>query len=364
MSSRSLRILLTLVVAGVVCLPVVAGEGRIPIYQDPTVITAPGKYIVTRNINSVAGGPIIDIQVSGVDIDLNGMVLMGGPAPVIHSLGNDNITIRNGTCMTGQEGIRIVGNETGNRKVVIEDVKVIDPEMVGIILEGITDFAIRRTNVIGAGREGIRVDAMIIMPDGGPAQGTLEDNQVENCHTGIYVLNGSSVGVINNRIERMTAGQGIVMEPCAACLISNNTIRRTGTSGIHLMDSSGCKLYNNLVREAGTDDATGPVGIWLQGFSDDNLLLHNVVTQSFTDGVFVEGFRNHIEKNVMNRNGVGGSGHGLHLSSAIGGDDNTYGRNTARGNPGGPCGGPATPDFCDEGVNNGSFNDNYMPGWM
>ena len=64
-----------------------------------------------------------------------------------------------------------------------------------------------------------------------------------------------------------------------------------------------------------------------------------------------------------------GLGHGLHLSFNWGGDWNTFGRNTARGNPGGPCafaGGPYPPtaDFCDEGLANSSFNDNYMPNFF
>jgi hypothetical protein len=67
----------------------------------------------------------------------------------------------------------------------------------------------------------------------------------------------------------------------------------------------------------------------------------------------------------MNANGRSGQGHGLHISPIWAGNDNTIGRNTARGNPGGPCTAPPGPqnttDFCDEGFNNTSFGDNFLP---
>jgi parallel beta-helix repeat protein len=206
--------------------------------------------------------------------------------------------------------------------------------------------------------------------------GTIEDNRVAECSGGITVVDGSSVAILNNRLEAIRIVQpylppamgAIVYDYSEGGLISGNTVQDVSSegldaTGIYLGDASGCKVYNNIVRRT---SGGGGAGIWVAGFSDDNLVLNNVVTQSWTDGIFIEGSRNHVDRNVMNSNGLSGQGHGLHLSSNWGGDANTFGRNTARGNPGGPCawaGGPypPTPDFCDEGLANTSFTDNLMP---
>jgi parallel beta-helix repeat protein len=356
-------------------LPALAAEGRIPIYQYPTVITQPGKYIVTRNIDGMGGPqPIIDVQVGNVDIDLNGFSLYswGAPAPIIYTFGGVPLTIRNGTIMGGTNGIEVWtgADELPSYKVVIEDVNIMNSETYGIFLVGISDFALRRNNVAFTGDVAIMIDGSNAM--GWRVMGTIEHNRIVECHGGITVRYGSSVATLNNRLEEITniapppAMGAIIYDYSEGGLISENTIEDMHGDGgaIYLGDSSGCKIYNNVVRRGG--DNGGAAGIWLAGFSDDNLVLNNVVSQSWTDGVFVEGSRNHIDRNVMNNNGVSGQGHGLHLSAIWAGDYNTFGRNTARGNPGGPCafaGGlyPPTTDFCDEGLINSSFNDNYMP---
>jgi len=54
---------------------------------------------------------------------------------------------------------------------------------------------------------------------------------------------------------------------------------------------------------------------------------------------------------------AGASGGG----GVVEGSNNTYGRNTARGNAGGVCAGPSTSDWCVMGLGNSSFGDNYIP---
>lgn len=364
----------------ILCLtmPLLAGEGRVPIFRDATVINIPGKYIVTRNIVSGAGTAVIDVQAPDVDIDLNGMELTGGPAPVIHIAGVDNVAVRNGTLVKGQEGIRAVSIELGSRKITIEDMRILDPEMAGIILEGYTDFTLRRNNVIGAGSEGIRVDGSIV-PDPFNVAGTIQQNHVERCGGGIAVVRGSSVGIINNRLEAIRIeGPGpalgaIVYDYGNGALIADNTIQEVhenfefAGSGVYLGDSNGCKIVNNVVREAGIN------GIYLAGFSNGNMVLNNVVTASQNDGINVEGSFNQVDRNTMSDNCRNGTSAcwGLHFATAFGGIDNTFGRNTARGNAGAPATCPAGPgpypptsDFCDETAGTMSYNDNYMPNWF
>jgi parallel beta-helix repeat protein len=395
------KVLILALVVGAV-LPVFAAEGRTPIWRPlnaATVgpLTASGKYVVTRDIiRPVCFGPVIDIAVPAVlptqppghvDIDLNGFTLFACPGhPVIRAVGQNNITIRNGTLGYADYGVEIVGTPEANTKVVIEDVKVLDVVIAGIQLDQVSDFALRRNNVVttdflfdlvGQGQVGIRV----LGPDahGRPVKGTIEDNQIERCGGGIEVKGASSVAILNNRLENLNivapapAQGAIVYDLSDDGLIANNTIESIseGGSGIYLGDASGCKIYNNVVRWAEGD------GIAIAGFSDDNLILDNVVSQSGRDGVRVEGSRNHVERNVLNSNCQNGSQAcwGLHFVRAFNGADSVYRGNTARVNLGvaGTCpwpGAPALPpttDFCDEqiagpaGTGTTSIGDNFMP---
>jgi parallel beta-helix repeat protein len=392
---KTLCKVLILALVALVVLPAIAAEGRTPIYAWQTNITAPGKYIVTRDIFPlICTAPPIDIVTAPgppippghVDIDLNGFRVAACPGhPVIHAVGQDNITIRNGTVMWGDYGVFIEADPSDdaarNRKVVIEDVKVMDVLIAGIQLSGITDFALRRNNVIITDafqltqtQEGIVIDGRVGADPYVPIKGTIEDNQVERTGGGITVRGGSGVAIINNRIEDIAViaqppAQGaIVYDVSEGGLIAENTVARIADgAGIYLGDTHGCKVYNNVVREAANN------GIHIAGRSHDNLVLENVVTLCGLDGCLVEGSRNFVDRNLLNINCQSGiqTCWGLHFSAAFAGSDNTFGRNTARGNQGAPgscVAGPGpyapTTDFCDEQPGNGSFNDNYMPNFF
>src|SRR5438034_320997 len=63
-----------LVLAALAAGPLIADEGRIPVFA-PTVITQPGYYVLTRDI-SVSGGHVITIQANNVTLDLNGRTIV------------------------------------------------------------------------------------------------------------------------------------------------------------------------------------------------------------------------------------------------------------------------------------------------
>lgn len=354
------------------CLPALAGEGRIPIYTWPTVISSPGMYIVTQNLNATgSGASVIIVQAPDVSIDLNGFVLETDGAPVIQAIGVTNLTIRNGTLKRGTRGIDMsLGPGPTQHKVVIEHVNVIGAQGEGIFLVQVSDFAIRWCNLLKTGREGIWIDGVGPAPQV-VAQGTIEHNRLEST-AGITVRWGSSVAIVNNRLEDTTVVAfppsvgAIVYDYSYGGLVASNTVENiVGGSGIFLGDAKGNKIYNNVVRESRRH------GIHLAGMSDDNLVLENVVSGCGSDGVLVEGSRNQVDRNVMNLNCQGGAPcWGLHLSAAWGGLDNTFGRNTARGNLGAAAACPAAPpyppttDFCNEQPGAGSFNDNYMPNFF
>jgi parallel beta-helix repeat protein len=325
-----------------------AAEGRTPIWQ-PTVITVPGKYFVSRNLPPpAAGGVTIQILVPDVEIDLNGMQLdVTGAAYGILAIGTNRVSVRNG---------HLVGNGVAAALHVEDAVQVTVEELTidvaggatrGIELDNVSDFDVRRNLIAGAGNEAIRITGPGPFA---PYHGAVADNILRSSNVGIFLSLGSSVIVRNNAIESNML-YGIRIEDSGGILIAENTAQGMA-EGISLFQSSGCKIYNNVA------DETADAGIHLGLGSDDNLVLNNVVRQSGAQGLLVESERNHVEGNLLNRNGL----FGLHFMSTS--RDNVYRRNTARGNAGAGCAGISTPDLCDEapsGFANTSFGDNFMP---
>jgi hypothetical protein len=92
-----------------------ADEGKIPLFE-PTTITEPGHYIVTRDISS-ATGPIFDIQADNVRLDL------GGHRLSLSDTTTDVIKITNGS----EKGIIIIdGRIHGGRNGVARMTQPLD----------------------------------------------------------------------------------------------------------------------------------------------------------------------------------------------------------------------------------------------
>lgn len=359
MTRFAVRASLFLLLLGV-ALPVVAGEGRIPIWNR-TVIGTSGKYIVTREIPP-GPGPAIDIvgPADHVDIDLNGFTVFGDPAGlvVIRAIGAfRSITIRNGEVRSqGPPGDAIL-IDTAER-VVLEDLKIIDAGGAAIHLVSVRDFLVRDNLVTDPNLDGILVDGFAAA---NPVTGTISGNVFEELPggSGIVVWNGSSVAVRNNRVEA-AFGSGILLDQCQACLIAENTIQEVGSHGLEANNVSVSKFYNNAVVRAALE------GFGLFVGCDDNLVLNNVIGGSGRNGILCDGSRNQIDQNVINGNGTSGNGHGIWFTPASGAvGPNTYGRNSVLGNPGaiGTCGASvcAAPEVCDD-TGNASFGDNFGPG--
>ena len=78
-----------------------AADGAIPIWE-PTIITEPGKYIVTRDIVGVPPSPVLTITVSNVHVDLNGFTLRIDGAPnVVLANSVTSVVLENGAIAYG-----------------------------------------------------------------------------------------------------------------------------------------------------------------------------------------------------------------------------------------------------------------------
>ncbi len=344
----SIRIFWFAILAAVLVQPVLAAEGRTPIWQQ-TVITQSGKYILTRNVN-VPVGVAVDIQANGVDLDLNGFILgaPGSPNPVIQSSGFSDLHIHNGTVNGGTDAVYI----RGAKNVVVEGLQINSGTGTGIFLDEVTDITVRNNQIRDRNGIGILANPGAAFP---AVTGLIADNVVEACQEGISVDLAQALVIRNNQVQETFGSFGIRVFDSRSVIIAENTTAETLAEGIWLEITFGSKVYNNTVSRA-----HGPAGIHLLG-SHENLVLDNVVNECDSDGIAVVGDRNLIQRNNLSRNGATGSGFGLHLL----GQQNVWRENMARSNPGpaAACPGfPATNDVCDSTAANTTFGDNFMPG--
>jgi parallel beta-helix repeat protein len=352
-----------------------AGEGRTPVYLPGTVITAPGTYVLTRDIAGNGSSPAITIgtggSVNGVDLDLNGFTVscpFGGTAIQVLSDASP-VKIRNGTIFGGDLGIDA---PAFNPQLVIEDMKIYGIAVAGIHLANTAQLAVRRVHL-----SFVPQGQCITWSGAGHKHGTIEDSVFQDCNTGIVITaDCGSVAVVNNRFDRTNgsagtyAGDAIVLNSCSSALVSGNTLSVGSSEGISVIDSRGVKLVDNTVMDFGAD------GIHLDATTTDCLVANNISSGNgafiFTpgSGLLVQGQRNKIEGNVLNGNKTAGL---LFFEPETGQPcGNVFGKNVARGNQGlglPACNGtPALfpPDSCNTAVTcaqtNDSYGENLIPG--
>jgi parallel beta-helix repeat protein len=314
---------LSLVLTVLACLLVIpislADEGATPIYA-PTVISQPGKYVVTRNISH--DGTVIQLAASHVEIDLNGFSLTGNSTdPAILGMFVSDVRIHGGTVTGGNPGIYF----EYATKIRLEGVSVLDSPGIGIQFLECAHYIVRRC-MISAGAQAIHTTAAYGSP------GTIEENRITE--------SGQSVPTNEAILDNFADDFGADTLTASVKIDASWNVRVEGTSGdeIQLQGSTSCTVANNRVSV-----------IRLDADSHANTVRRN------TAGIQVEGDRNLIENNTMS----GNPGYGLWFSSSA--EDNLYRGNVAMGNFGTGCTGTGTADFCDEGTGNTSNGDNYMP---
>ena len=308
---RALAIGLTC--AALAAIPLWAGEGRIPIYE-PTVISQPGHYILTRDI-SVASGDVITIQQGGVTLDLNGKTISisgsQGRGVFIDLSGGtaeSGVSILNGRTVGGTHGISLAGSGGPGPSLPtleIDGVEVRDTSSAGLHAVGECDVSISRCFVADTGGEGIRLTG-----SGVPAMARVVDCRIENtardgialtelgsavvrgnvvrnfgtdgqAAAGVRVVpadEGPGVGILvrENIITKGGAqASGLVMDyigPCTHPIVEGNVIENNGGHGISVDGGAGPHMRNNSVAGNGRD------GIWVAGtytFIEGNQIVGN-----------------------------------------------------------------------------------------
>ncbi len=266
-----------------------AAEGRIPVLSlpgPPYIITAPGYYLLTRNIGYTSDS-VIEIRSDDVTLDLGGHTVTGPGSFVAAAIGVGGvgpgvklITIKNGRIVSGSSGV--------------------DTLLVGAVrLEGLD---------VSGSLGGLGVNA--------------DHAEVVDCHVHDLVsLSGSAgaaIGVaalggrVTGNLIQNVPGSGIILSGFRGGEVRHNVIRNFGSvvasaMGIDLEESGAPGgPGSNVIADNTVDGTPGSDDEGMEISSFGNLISGNIVSNNGTFGIYVKSNDNRLERNVTNLNGSDG----------------------------------------------------------
>ncbi|MFA6172510.1 MAG: right-handed parallel beta-helix repeat-containing protein [Kiritimatiellales bacterium] len=178
-------------------------ESRTAIMEIPYVISEPGSYYLTTNLNSTGGG--IDIQANHVSLDFNGFTITGSRNTSFHG-------VTAGMTWTNIQAIAIKGGmitEFGN----------------GIFIRNTDTLLVQNMIIVRNAINGIQVY---------PYQGNARGNKISECLIG----NNGGIGIYFSPVSGECSGN--IIEDC--------TIRGNQGYGICMYGNSGSCFDNILQR--------------------------------------------------------------------------------------------------------------------
>ncbi len=373
-SCRSLRVVMVLA-AALAAGAAFAADGAIPLWER-TVITMPGSYVVTRDISS-SSGPVLDIQVGGVSVNLNGFTLSVTAAtePVVKIASVAGVEpqpfrIANGMIEGGLHGVHALNAE--RKRLRLDD----------LTIRGASESAVRMDNVGDLEAKGIIIVETKVGFDlmGSPVDppfhpiARISESSIR-ADRGIRCT-GVTCALARNAVASCVTP--LILEDAGGSEAEHNQFVMPGVScgfnpqpeppgeGILVMNSTGVSLHGNEVM--GTDVGNGiNHGIAFDAMSDGGEVLGNIVRDFGDDGIRVMGNTCSVRDNLVSSNGgvglrlggqnnvalgnklLGNTGVGLHFEAAVG-VAHVYRDNLLTGNAAG-AGGPGLADAVDGGGN-------------
>ena len=251
-------------------------------------ISQPGSYYLTGNITGAAAKHGIQIDVSGVTLDLNGFMLVGvaGSLDGINTPGfRDNVVIRNGHVrLWGESGIetRIDSGRIEHITAVGNGAWGIDNSPSGTFTTHIVSCETESNGTLVALSGGIR---------GGSASIITECVAFNNTNNGITAGNGS---LVTGCLSRANSNDGIFVSPNST-VTACSSIANTG-DGIELI--SDCRVEGNtcISNGLGAGDGAG-----IHATSVDNRIEGNACHDS-DRGIDVDSAGNIIIRNTCSGN--------------------------------------------------------------
>ena len=246
--------------------------------------------VLTGNL-TCAGTKGLIIFADGITLDLGGFTVTGTAAPFAHGIENagnqisdpapggfDGVTVRNGTVVGFEQGIRaakvdsfaiehvtVTGQTSSNAIDILdsEDVKILNT--VVFIASGApaTVEAIRLESVIGAtvanvavngGNVGVNFACGVCDGTEPPTTGQIKNSTFANNGNGILLANTTDAKVTENVVTN-SAGSSILVglgflagfPSITKVEISKNVVTGGGSNGILLVQTSDSKVAENMV---------------------------------------------------------------------------------------------------------------------
>jgi hypothetical protein len=319
-----------------------ADDGSIPIFKQ-TTITAPGRYVVTRDF-SFASGNGIAIRANNVTLDLNGHTITG-PActagenviAIVTSTATQGIVIQNGRLISACNGIS-AGN-TNRLTVRVERVEV-GGASVGIVIDS-AEYA----EILGCYVHDVAVGIGIDVRAIGTYRGKISDNRVEHiASTGIRVYGMVSGEVRHNVVvdygSTVPAVPGILLwgDPsppeAGGNLVEGNTVTASSGADDDGILAESTSPFNIIMKNVVTGCRSG-----IRSVADGTWIERNVVSRNSSNGIFIGsssvGSFNHLEENQTQANtGAGACG-----IKFLNGNGHVFRNNNLRNNTTGVCNG-------------------------
>jgi len=309
-----------------------AEEGRIPV-AGPGTISAPGHYIVTRDIQ-VASGDAILIDAQHVTLDLNAHRISSTATTnstlIRISPTADFITLRNGRLSGGDKGVGV--DSTVGIALFMDGLEIESASSNGIWITGAANVELSDSRLINN-----NFAMSVYGLANGPVTGRITGNTIGGGSACLALLGAKGVLIRDNMITScgnvalqvgIGTGLGSIF---GGNLIEHNTITDS-IVGIYIFGQpGGNQVVGNVLQKNGT----GIVAV-----SASNRIAENTVFASSVAGIDDRGPRNLIEGNL-----IGGTtpGCGLQFNGAVA-TDNSWRNNMLRGNTGGAV--------CDTGTGN------------
>ncbi|MDH3593165.1 MAG: hypothetical protein OER88_14865, partial [Planctomycetota bacterium] len=310
------RILLLAMVAAAATTALHAADGAMPIWE-PTVITQPGHYVVTRDITTAAG-PVLNIQVANVSIDFNCNTLetADAAAAVVHYIpppteadhADGSIRIFNGTLHGGMYGVLVEG--PAQTAVALHDLRIGSATEAAVKVDNVGSLEARGIIVIDAK---VGMDLATDTSAGDPrGQASISDVSIQaeggihcasvNCDVrdGVFdigsavattpalmltdAVGGGARGIII--VNSMPAGSNPMVELIGSrgIIIVNSRVYGGGASGISPCVRSDATSHDTRIQHSSLSGC-GQEGVRL--LSDGNVVADNSINDNGTDGIHV-----------------------------------------------------------------------------